>query len=202
MKKFLALIVLVFWSNAFAQYGGLIAGLEFSKPIFSDFPDAKPGFMLGVYHNGIINKDELNFQIEITLNNYREYNTNQFTSIEKPGSILIEKETSSYITLEAAALFEVREIFTKYFPSFLIGFSVGYCVDDNHSSIITGDVNEISPLVTDTEKSPLPILIGINTGLSYEFTPFILGIRYKLSKIILDDRNFMQDVFLVISLKI
>ena len=88
MKKFLALIVLVFWSNAFAQYGGLIAGLEFSKPIFSDFPDAKPGFMLGVYHNGIINKDELNFQIEITLNNYREYNTNpvSYTHLTLPTS--------------------------------------------------------------------------------------------------------------------
>jgi hypothetical protein len=199
MKNLTLLIILILTNFSFAQYGGILAGIEFSKPIFSDFSDAKLGFMLGFYHNGIIERNELNYQIEVTFNNYRDYLTNEyFSGIYS----LTEEESNSYLTIEATALFEVREIFAKHFPNFLIGLSAGYCVEEDHSSIITGDVNEISPIITDSEKSPLPILIGLNAGLSYDLKPLILSVRYKLSNIILDDRNFMQDYFLIVNLKI
>jgi hypothetical protein len=200
MERLTLTLILMLTSFSFAQYGGILAGIEFSKPIFSDFSDAKPGFMLGFYHNGIIERNELNYQIEVTFNNYRDYLTNEyFSGIYS----LTEEESSSYLTIEASALFEVREIFAKHFPNFLIGFSVGYCVEEDHSSKITGDVNEISPIITDSEKSPLPIIFGINTGLSYDLNAFILSLRYKLSNIILDDRdNFIQDFFLIINLKL
>lgn len=199
MERLTLTLILMLTSFSYAQYGGILAGIEFSKPIFSDFSDAKPGFMLGFYHNGIIERNELNYQIEVTFNNYRDYLTNEYYSGIYS---LIEEESNSYFTIEAAALFEVREIFTRYFPNFLIGFSAGYCVEEDHSSKITGDVNEISPIITDSEKSPLPILFGLNAGLSYDLKPLILSIRYKLSDIILDDRNFMQDLFLIINFKL
>ena len=186
-------------SFSFSQYGGILAGIEFSKPIFSDFPEAKPGFMLGFFHNNVVVKNELNYQIEVTLNNYRDYLTNEyFSGIYS----LTEEETNTYFTLEATGLFEVKEIFTKDFPNFLIGFSAGYCVEEDHSSKITGDVNEISPIITDSEKSSVPIIFGINTGLSYDINDFVLSLRYKLSNIILDDRDFMNDFFLIINLKL
>lgn len=197
--KNLTLSLLMLTNFSVAQYGGILAGIEFSKPIFSDFSEAKPGFMLGFYHNSVIVKNELNYQIEVTFNNYRDYLTNEyFSGIYS----LTEEESNSYFTIEGAALFEVREIFTKHFPHFLIGFSAGYCVDEEHSSKVTGDVNEISPIITDSEKSPLPLIFGINTGLSYELKPIILSLRYKLSNIILDDRDFMHDFFLIINFKL
>lgn len=199
MARLTLTLILMLTSFSFAQYGGILAGIEFSKPIFSDFSDAKPGFMFGFYHNGIIERNELNYQIEVTFNNYRDYLTNEYYSGIYS---LIEEESNSYFTIEAAALFEVREIFARYFPNFLIGFSAGYCVEEDHTSKIIGDVDEISPIITDSEKSPLPILIGLNAGLSYDLKPLILSIRYKLSDIILDDRNFMQDFFLIINFKL
>jgi hypothetical protein len=191
MKNLTLALVIMLTSFSFAQYGGILAGIEFSKPIFSDFSDAKSGFMFGFYHNSVIVKNELNYQIEVTFNNYRDYLTNEYYSGIYS---LTEEETNAYLTIEATALFEVQEIITKHFPHFLIGFSVGK---------ITGDVNEISPMITDSEKSPLPIIFGINTGLSYDLNAFILSLRYKLSNIILDDRdNFMQDFFLIINFKL
>lgn len=199
MKNLTLTLLLMLTSFSFAQYGGILAGIEFSKPIFSDFSEAKPGFMLGFYHNGIIERNELNYQIEVTFNNYRDYLTNEyFSGIYS----LTEEESNSYLTIEATSLFEVQGIFAKHSPNFLIGFSAGYCVEEDHSSIVTGDVNEISPIITDSEKSPLPILIGLNAGLSYDLKPLILSVRYKLSDIILDDRNFMQDFFLIINFKL
>lgn len=199
MKSLTLSLILMLTSLSFPQYGGILAGIEFSKPIFSDFPDAKPGFMLGFFHNNVIVKNELNYQIEVTLNNYRDYLTIEyFSGIYS----LTEEETNAYFTLEATALFEVEEIFIKDFPNFLIGFSAGYCVEEDHSSKITGDVNEISPIITDSEKSSVPIIFGINTGLSYDINAFVLSLRYKLSNIILDDRDFMHDFFLIINLKL
>ncbi len=199
MKNLTLTLILMLTSFSFAQYGGILGGIEFSKPIFSDFSDAKSGFILGFYHNNVIVQNELNYQIEVTFNNYREYLTNKYSSGIYS---LTEEESNSYFTLEATALFEVQKIITKHFPKFLIGFSAGYCVEEDHSSKVTGDVNVINPIITDSEKSPLPILIGLNAGLSYDITPFIFSIRYKLSNIILDDRNFMQDFFLIINFKL
>jgi len=67
MKNLTLSILLILTNFSFAQYGGILAGIEFSKPIFSDFSDAKAGFMLGFYHNGIIERNELNYQMLKTL---------------------------------------------------------------------------------------------------------------------------------------
>lgn len=200
MKKiFLITILLIISNQSFAQYGGILAGIEFSKPLFSDYSNAKSGYMFGFFYNGIINKKELNYQIEFTLNQYREYLKNKFSGAEYS---LLEEESNTYLTLEATALFEVPEIFANHFPNFLLGFSAGYCVEDDYSSNIIGEGNETSLMVTDSERSPLPIIFGINTGLSYDLKPVIISLRYKLSNIILDDRNFMQDFYIVINLKL
>lgn len=199
MKMFLFAILLIISNQSFAQYGGILAGIEFSKPLFSDFTDAKSGFTGGLFYNGIVDSNQLNYQLEFTLNQYREYLKNKFSGAEYS---LLEEESNTYLTLEAAALFEVPEIFAKNFPNFLIGFSIGYCVEDDYSSNIIGDGNETNLMVTDSERSPFPIIFGINAGLAYDLNPVILSLRYKLSNIILDDKNFIQDFYLIINLKL
>lgn len=199
MKMFLFAILLIISNQSFAQYGGILAGIEFSKPLFSDYSNAKSGYMFGFFYNGIINKKELNYQIEFTLNQYREYLKNKFSGAEYS---LLEEESNTYLTLEVTALFEVPEIFAKNFPNFLLGFSAGYCVEYDYSSNIIGEGNETSLMLTDSERSSLPIILGINTGLSYDLNPAILSLRYKLSNIILDDKNFMQDFYIAINLKL
>jgi len=199
MKNFIISIFLLFSVNSFAQYGGILAGIEFSKPLFANYTDPKSGFTFGFFYNGIIDRNELNYQLEFTLNQYREYLKTKFSGAEYS---LLEEESNTYLTLEATALFEVREIFAKHFPNFLLGFSAGYCVEDDYSSFITGEGDETSLMFTDSERSPFPIILGINAGLSYDLNPAILSLRYKLSNIILDDKNFMQDFYLVINLKL
>ena len=53
-------------------------------------------------------------------------------------------------------------------------------------------------MITDFEPSPFPVALSLNTGLSYTIKSFTFDLRYKLTEIILDEENFMNNIYFAI----
>lgn len=202
MKMFLFAILLIISNQSFAQYGGILAGIEFSKPLFSDYSNAKSGYMFGFFYNDIINKKKLNYQIEFTINTYNSYLVKKYP-FQQNGLTqdeLIQEQANSYYTIELTTLFEFPELFFKDSPNLAFGFSMGYSIDQDYRSKIIYNPPQMDPMITDFEKSPLPLSFSLNGGINYYLKPIVIGLRYKLTEVILDDHNFSQDIFITIGL--
>jgi hypothetical protein len=75
---------------------------------------------------------------------------------------------------------------------------VGYCINEEHKSKIVRFVSQLDPMITDFEPSPFPVPLSINVGLSYTVKSFTFDLRYKLTEIILDEEDFMNNFFFAI----
>jgi len=203
MKKILfAISFFIITNYSFAQYSGFIAGVEFSKPIFSDKHSSLPGIVGGFFFHGEIEKHIVDYQFELTINYYSSLNTHKYPSYENQviQDYMIEEREFEYISAELTALFEFPEIFAKSYPNFYLGFSAGYCVEEEHKSKIVRFVPELDPIITDFEPSPFPVALSLNTGFSYTVKSFTFDLRYKLTEIILDEENFMNSFYFIIRL--
>jgi hypothetical protein len=201
MKKLILFACLFSLTNyGFAQYGGFIAGVEFSKPFFSDNHSSLPGLMGGFIFHDEIEKDIIDYQLELTINHYSSYNTHKYPYYANNiiQDYMIEERDFNYISAEFTALFEFPEIFAKSYPNLYLGFSVGYCINEEHKSKIVRFVPQLDPMITDFEPSPFPVPLSINVGLSYTVKSFTFDLRYKLTEIILDEEDFMNNFFFAI----
>ena len=200
MKKLILFACFFILTNyGLAQYGGFIAGVEFSKPIFSGISYPRPGFIVGFLYHDLITRKEIDFQIEFTINHYLSFNTIEYPYYQNQviQDYMIEERKRYYTSVEITTLFEFPEIFAKSYPNIYLGFSVGYS-DRNYESKIVRFVPELHPIITDFEPSPLPIPVSVNAGLSYSFKSYTFDLRYKLTQILFDENNFMQNIYLVI----
>jgi hypothetical protein len=199
-KSILFFCFLIITNYSFAQYGGFIAGVEFSKPIFSEKSSSLPGLMAGFILHNEIEKNIIDYQFELTINYYSSLNTHKYPYYvdQVVQDYMIEERESEFISTEFTALFEFPEIFAKYYPNFYLGFSAGYCIDEEHKSKIVRFVPELNPMITDFEPSPFPVVLSLNTGLSYTIKSFTFDLRYKLTEIILDDEDFMNNIYFAI----
>jgi hypothetical protein len=203
MKKSILFICFFIITNySFAQYGGFVAGVEFSKPIFSANHSSLPGLMGGFFYHGQIEKNIVDYQLEFTINHYYSFNTHKYPYYENQvfQDNMIEEREFNYISAELTALFEFPEMFAKSYPNFYLGFSAGYCIDEEHKSKIVRFVPELDPIITDFEPSPFPVALSLNTGFSYTVKSFTFDLRYKLTEIILDEENFMNSFYFIIRL--
>jgi hypothetical protein len=200
LKKILVtLSFLILTIPSYSQYGGLLAGVEFSKPLFSDIAYPRPGFMIGFLYHDIIVRKEVDYQIEFTINNYLSFITNKYPYYEN-GEVhdyMIEERDYYYTSAELTILLEFPELFAKSFPNFYLGISAGYA-NEKYEQKIVYTVPELNPMITDSERSPLPIPLSINAGLSYTFKNYTFDLRYKLTEILLDEEDFMQNIYFVI----
>jgi hypothetical protein len=201
MKKLILFACFFILTNyGFAQYGGFIAGVEFAKPIFSDNHSLLPGLMGGFIFHDEIEKDIIDYQLELTINHYSSVNTHKYPYYANQviQDYMIEEREFNYISTEFTALFEFPEMFAKSYPNFYLGFSVGYCFNEEHKSKIVRFVPQLDPMITDFERSPFPVMLSVNAGLSYTVKSFTFDLRYKLTEIILDEEDFMNNFFFVI----
>lgn len=202
MKKvYLILVLFIFTFTNYAQYGGLLVGVEFSKPLFSDKSYPRPGLMLGFLYHGVIIRKEIDYQIEFTINHYLDFVTYKYPYYENQviQDYMIEDRENYYTSGELTALFEFPELFAESYPNFYLGFSLGY-TGEKHEHKIVHFVPQISPMVMDSEPSPLPVPLSMNIGLSYTFKNYTFDLRYKLTQVLLDEEDFMQNVYFIFRL--
>lgn len=132
--------------------------------------------MGGFYFHDDIEKHIVDYQLELTLNYYSSLQTHEYPYYvnQVVQDYMIEEREFEYISAEATALFEFPEMFAKSYPNFYLGFSVGYCVNEEHKSKIIRFVSQLDPMITDFEPSPFPVALSLNTGLSYTTKTLLL----------------------------
>ena len=203
MKKIFIIISLFsFTISSPAQNFGAIAGVEFSKPLFSGKNYSYPGFIFGLTYEGRIDREINNvmYHLEFSINHVLTIDTREYRYPFYSGEIIgyskIDHEFS-YTSFEILAHIKIKNIFGNTSPHFYCGSGIGVGSRDVESR----RVNEVPTdymYLLDYKEMDITFPLSFDLGFSYSLNKSMdVDLRYKIIKPILDDEYISQNIYLI-----
>ncbi|RPI61891.1 MAG: hypothetical protein EHM44_07825 [Ignavibacteriales bacterium] len=203
MKSFFWILFLfVFTISSSAQKFGGVAGVEFSKPLFSGKNYSYPGFIFGLTYEDRIDHEIKNvmYQLELSINHVLTIDTREYRYPFYYGDLIgyskIDHEFS-YTSFEFLAHIKIKNIFGNTSPHFYCGSGIGVGSRDVESR----QVNEVPTdymYLLDYKELDVTFPLSFDLGFSYSLNKSMdVDLRYKIIKPILDDEYISQNIYLI-----
>ena len=205
MKILILLSLFVLTISSTAQKFGAVAGVEFSKSLFSGKDYSYPGFMLGLTYEGLIDSEIKNvmYQLEFSINHVLTIDTREYRYPFYSGDLIgyskIDHEFS-YTLFEITVMVKFKNVFGKNSPHFYFGSGFGAGSRDVESRRVN-DVPDDYMYLLDYREMDITFPLTFAAGLSYKLNNALdVDLRYKIIKPILDDEYFSQNIYLIFHL--
>lgn len=202
---FIVLNLFVLTISYSAQKFGAVAGVEFSKPLFSGKDYSYPGFIFGLTYEGLIDSEIKNvmYQFEFSINHVLTIDTREYRYPFYSGDLIgyskIDHEFS-YTSFELSAMVKFKNVFGKNSPHFYFGSGFGGGSRDVESRRVNDFPNDYMYLL-DYRELDITFPLSFNAGLSYSLNNALdVDLRYKIIKPILDDEYISQNIYLIFHL--
>ena len=206
MKSFYMILFFFYFTiSSSAQKFGAVAGVEFSKSLFSGKHYSYPGFIFGLTYEGLIDSEIKNvmYQLEFSINHVLTIDTREYRYPAYYGELIgyskIDHEFS-YTSFEFLAYVKFKNIFGNTSPHFYFGSGIGSGSRDVESRRVNDAPVDYMYLL-DYKEMDITFPLSFNAGLSYSLNNALdLDLRYKIIKPILDDEYISQNIYLIFHL--